>query len=200
MDFCQKTLPYLLEKLPFIKLYPKKILVIGKPDLEFQLCTKLQAMYPAAVIDFFAKGLREYPLTELSYDLIVLHWIDLGLLLPDDLNDNILSTYELLFYLLHHLLAPKGLLLFSSLGPETMGLNVAQMSIPMNILGDLLLKLGYQDPVLDRDCFEEVSFRIELAYGHAWRKATELDCFSQVDEEGTVFMPITQIRHLTVHE
>lgn len=201
---CEETLAYLLEKLEFIKLKPKTMLVIGCSALKEKTVITLKALYPEVQCDFLFQSMRDYPVKADHYDLILGHWLQPTDLLPEDLTDNALSTYELLFYLLHVFLKPNGLLLFSYLGPETTlsGLNtvLAHTQPPMQVLGDALLKLGYQDPVLDRDrlCYKEGC--LELAYGHAWKKPETEHYFSKPDEEGTVFMPISQIQHLEVAE
>lgn len=202
-SYCEKTLPYLLEKLEFIKLQPKNILLIGDPALEEKMLSALEALYPETQCDFLSQHIhiRDYPVKADYYDLIISHWLQPLDLLPDGLTDTPLSTYELLFYLLHHFLKPKGLLLFSHLGPETTlaGLNTAESAAlqpPMSALGDVLLKLDYQDPVLDRDCLIDEKGALELSYGHAWKKSEIERCFARPDEEGTVFIPISQIQHL----
>jgi hypothetical protein len=200
--YCQKTLVYLLEKLDFIKLQPKNILVIGHPTLKDKMLTALKVRYPEAQYDFLSEHIRDYPVKTNHYGLIFCHWLQPMDLLPDDLVDNVLSTYELLFYLFHHFLSPKALLLFSYLGPETSlpGLNIAEpvalTQPPMPALGDILLKLDYQDPVLDRDRLPYEKGYLELAYGHAWKKPEFERNFSRPDQEGTVFMPISKIQHL----
>jgi hypothetical protein len=197
----EETLDYLLEKLDFIKLAPQNILLIGDAGLKIRMIEAIKAIYPEAECDFLSQHIRDYPLKSDYYDLILSHWLQPVDLLPDDLADNIVSTYELLFYLFQHFLKPNGLLLFSHLGPETnlAGLSpgaLAALTVPMPALGDVLLKLDYQDPVLDRDCFKDERGCLELAYGHAWKKPDMACCFSKADESGSIFMPLSQIRHL----
>lgn len=187
----EETLPYFLEKLAFIKLEPEHILVIGNSAVKDKMLAALTIQYPQAKCDFLSQGIRDYPVKLNHYGLIFSHWLNPLNLLSDDLTNDTLSVYELLFYLFHHFLTPGGLLLFSYVGPET-----DQAQPPMQALGDILLKLEYQDPVLDRDRLPYEEGALELAYGHAWKKLNHNLYASKLGAEGTVFMPISQIQHL----
>jgi hypothetical protein len=145
-DLERNTLPYLLEKLDFIKLQPQHTLIVGHAELQTATHEALQQRYPFAQYDFVSGSICDYPTRPDYYNLIFCHWLqpaaDLG--------------YELLFYIFHHFMTEQGLLLFSC---DT-------SCAAMQYLGDSLLKLGYQDPVIDKDKFTD----LELAYGHAWKK------------------------------
>ncbi len=197
----EETLDYLLEKLDFIKLVPQNILLIGNAGLKDRMTGALKAIYPEAECDFLSQHIQNYPLKANYYDLIFSHCLQPLELLSDELADNMLSSHELLLYLLQHFLKPQGLLLFSYLGPETslLGLSATALAAPkvsMSVLGDVLLKLDYQDPVLDRDCLQDERGYLELVYAHAWKKTDLERCFSKQDESGSIFMPISQIRHV----
>jgi len=150
-----ETIPYLLEKLDFTKFSPTKLLLISPKDQSTALRLQLSDRYPQAMFDRLTGDIKQFPVKNDYYDLIVAHWLPIKALKIED--------PALLFYLLHHFLAPAGAFLFSSPGPE-----------PLQVLGDLLLKAGYQDPVMDRDNLILDEQPLELFYGLAWKAAGQI--------------------------
>jgi malonyl-CoA O-methyltransferase len=155
----------MLERLDYIKLAPRRILDAGSgpPD------PALAKRYPGAQViavdfalgmlragkrGFFSRNpqrvcadLAQLPLAAGAVDLVwcgmALHW------LPEPL---------LAFREFARVLAPEGLLMFSTLGPDTLKeLRVAAGAArvhdfaDMHDLGDLLLAAGFADPVVDME-------------------------------------------------
>jgi len=192
--FLSSTIDFLLEKLTFIKFSPQKILLIGRADLTDTFYNVIFHQYPNSEIHTLTSEIQAFQLIGEPYDLILSHGLSQHTLL-NETND----PHTLLFYLLYHLLAPNGLLLFSSIGPETT-ISLTEYEditaeLPMQMLGDILLQLNYQDPVMDRDILSYPEGVLELIYGHAWKKSTDT-CYAEKDGEGNIFMPLSQIEHL----
>lgn len=152
----------LLSRLSFIKLLPSQILDLGAGT--GVLSKKLQAQYPLARIqglDISAKMLEVYlyepihgiaealPFEDNSLDLVASN-----LLLPwcNDLS--------VVFSEVSRVLKPEGVFIFSTFGPDTFcELREAWASIDetahvhvnldMHDVGDVLLKTGFLDPVMD---------------------------------------------------
>lgn len=171
----------LLERLDFIKLEPKTILDLGGGTGTFS--KKLAERYPKASIinlDLAEKLLQQsklrsaanilklcadaecLPLANKSVDFIfsncMLHWI---LDLPH------------LFQEIHRILKPEGLLLFSSLGPDSLkelresffqidSIPHVNHFMDMHLVGDALLKAEFMDPVMDME-------QLTLTYPHSRR-------------------------------
>lgn len=179
---------YLLDRLAFIKVEPESILTYPE-----ELSTQLQSLFPNATVNNTEQQ---------NYDLIIHHLL---------LEPKQLEQYATL-------LNPKGLLLFTSLGPDTgKEINVEADFLDMHILGDQLQSLGFSLPVMDRDPIELVyknpeslardfgeqarqaceahktddgfyPISYELIYGHAWG----------VQEKSTeANFPLSQLRRIT---
>lgn len=141
----------LLERLSLILMKPKVIAVIGARD--HYLSQQLQSLYPNAqlITMSFLDALEFNAAMECEVDLIVspllLHWLE-------DIGSALLSF--------NHMLRPEGLLLFSTVGPDTLcELRTAceQAGLPkrvhefvdMHEIGDALLSIDFLDPVMDME-------------------------------------------------
>jgi malonyl-CoA O-methyltransferase len=179
----------ILARLDLVTLKPKRILALG--------CDRLQERYPDAEI---VSMIDE----ENSLDLVV-----------SNLN---LVTEEIL-HEWHRLLRPEGLLMFASLGPNTLS-EIEQHAFPqfidMHNLGDALLQTGFLDPIVDMEHFEVkyqdnaqvlsdlnmmgiltadeavLSLTYEIVYGHAWNAETKDDF--KADSDGMVKIPLAALR------
>ncbi len=157
---------HMLERLDLITLQPKKILDLGcGPG---HCTTLLKQRYPAAkmlALDYSQTMLRfakqQYPSLAdwVCADAIQLplpnHSIDFifaNLLLPwCDNTEKLLQEWR-------RVLCPEGLLMFTSLGPDTLrelpqlALHLPHL-IDMHDIGDMLTRAGFVDPVLDVEYF-----------------------------------------------
>ncbi len=82
---------------------------------------------------------------------------------------------------LHRILKPGGLLMFSTLGPDTLmewgdkrGLAFTQRLVDMHDLGDLLSHQGYAGPVMDQE-------HLRLTYSHASKLLADLKHWGGLD-------------------
>lgn len=171
----------LVERLNYIKLQPQTIIDLGSGT---GFCTQLiQQQYPDATllamdlsiemlsfakkkatapINYICSDAYQLPLPDHSIDLIVSN-----LMLPwcDDLKS--------LFQELHRVIRPDGLLMFATLGPDTLlemrnsWLQIdnsphVQQFIDMHDIGDELLRAHFSDPVVDAEKIQLVYPRVEL--------------------------------------
>jgi malonyl-CoA O-methyltransferase len=159
----------MLERLDYVKIAPRRILDAGSgPAREARV---LSARYPGADIialdfalamlpraGFFERLLRRAPLPlcadltriPLAGESIGLVWSNMAL---HWLNDPLAAFREW-----KRLLAPEGLLMFSTLGPDTLkelraaaGARRVHAFIDMHDLGDMLLAAGFAAPVMDME-------------------------------------------------
>jgi malonyl-CoA O-methyltransferase len=159
----------MLERLDYVKLAPRRILDAGSgPAREAR---RLSARYPGADIvaldfalamlpraGFFERLLRRAPLPlcadltriPLAGESIGLVWSNMAL---HWLNDPLAAFREW-----KRVLAPEGLLMFSTLGPDTLkelraaaGARRVHAFIDMHDLGDMLLAAGFGAPVMDME-------------------------------------------------
>jgi len=159
----------MLERLDYVKIAPRRILDAGSgPAREARA---LSARYPGADIialdfalamlpraGFFERLLRRAPLPlcadltriPLAGESIGLVWSNMAL---HWLNDPLAAFREW-----KRLLAPEGLLMFSTLGPDTLkelraaaGARRVHAFIDMHDLGDMLLAAGFAAPVMDME-------------------------------------------------
>ncbi len=159
----------LLERLDFFKLNPKSILDIGCGTGH---CTRsLKAKYPEArVIGLdIAQGMVDYSQSQSSAEnYICADAMNIPLesnsqdLIFSNLTFQWIDSLDLLFKELHRVLKPNGLLLFTSLGPETLyELKQSWASVDehkhvndfldMHHLGDAMLNAYLLDPVVDNE-------------------------------------------------
>lgn len=153
----------MLARLDFVMLQPQVILEVGCGD---GFCTKLlKQRYPTArviatdpmqsMVQFAQKQLDSQDVITAEADALPFeeHSVDLiisNLFLPwcDNLEKTVREW--------RRVLRPEGLLMFTSLGPDTM-LELQQLSaqlprfIDMHDIGDVLVHAGFADPVLDVD-------------------------------------------------
>lgn len=159
----------MLERLDYVKLAPRRILDAGSGaardaaglkrrypqaallavDSAFaalpkkKLLGKILGRSPLAVCG----DLERLPFADASFDLawsnMALHW----------LNDPLAALREL-----ERVLAPEGLLMFSTLGPDTLkelraaaGANRVHAFADMHDLGDMLVAAGFSAPVMDME-------------------------------------------------
>jgi malonyl-CoA O-methyltransferase len=159
----------MLERLHYVKIAPRRIVDAGSGPARD--ARALRARYPGSSIialdfalpmlpraGFFGRLLRRAPLPvcadmtrmpfqESSIDLLwsnmALHWLD----------DPLAAFREW-----KRVLAPEGLLMFSTLGPDTLkelraaaGAERVHAFIDMHDLGDMLLAAGFSAPVMDME-------------------------------------------------
>ncbi|HEX2549058.1 MAG TPA: methyltransferase domain-containing protein [Gammaproteobacteria bacterium] len=216
----------LLTRLDLITLKPKNMVDIGcGPGLTINA---LRKKYPDAKIygiDHCKEMLAH------AETLTEAHWLceDAGSLsLADKSIDCVFSNLLLypdlpkLFTEWYRILRPEGVLMFTCFGPSTLNeLTHQQNFTDMHLIGDLLLKLGFQDPVLDVETYQVVyqdrekmvrelrvmqlitddfvlpemveilPLTFEIVYGHAW--GGEI-----ADETGVVKIPLSSITGLRV--
>ncbi|MDF2939929.1 MAG: malonyl-[acyl-carrier protein] O-methyltransferase BioC [Gammaproteobacteria bacterium] len=170
LPLSRETADQLLERLQLIKQQPKSILDLGCGTGDFTY--RLSKLYPKAKVlgldiaeqrlkyakkqrpwfnktRFMPGNIENLPFPDNSFDLIVsnlsLYWVK-------DLNQA--------FKEIQRVLKPEGVLLFSSLGPDTLlelRESLAQIDnkphvnvfLDMHDVGDALLKAGLKDPVMD---------------------------------------------------
>jgi malonyl-CoA O-methyltransferase len=165
----------MLERLDYMKIAPRRVLDAGSGPPQRLLGER----YPKAQVvaldfslemlrsarswrDFFRRNrsicgdLERLPLAAGSVDLVwsnmALHW----------LAEPLAALREL-----HRVLAPEGLLMFSTLGPDTLkelraaaGEARVHAFIDMHDLGDMLVECGFSAPVMDMEI-------LQIAYGDA---------------------------------
>lgn len=137
----QEIADRLLDRLDYIRISPRSILVIGTTDSD-QMIQKLQMRYPNATI-----------FTEQKNQLV-----DMVVLCAPIVN-------QVLFYDAWRALNEEGLLLSVSLGPDTFleireMMNASNPFVDMHHLGDWMKQLHFSDPVVDRD---EIIFAYDSA-------------------------------------
>lgn len=159
----------MLERLDYMKLAPRRILDAGSGP--WRDARALQKRYPSSDVlaldyslgmlragrrrmDFLARTPRlvcgdlcALPLAEGSVDLV---WCNLALHWAPDVPR---ALHEV-----HRVLAAEGLLMFSSLGPDTLkelralaGAPRVHAFIDMHDLGDMLVAAGFSAPVMDME-------------------------------------------------
>jgi malonyl-CoA O-methyltransferase len=177
----------MLERLDYMRLAPQRILDAGSGPPR----RELQRRYPQALavaLDFslamlaqrsfwnrfsaqplrLCGDLQRIPLAEGSVDLVwsnmALHWLD----------DPLPAFREF-----RRVLAPNGLVMFSTLGPDSLkelraaaGANRVHAFIDMHDLGDMLLAAGLAGPVMDMEL-------LTFEYAHADRLLEDLRASGQ---------------------
>lgn len=137
----------LFMRLDYIKLMPKEILLFGwQTDYEYEALSK---RYPDATILVVSDMAAFAALRPASVQLVIanmsLQW---------------LTDPQLFFFLVQQVLVEEGLLLFTTVGPDTLGeLYQSFQAIDekphvhtftdMHHLGDCMKQLGFDDPVVD---------------------------------------------------
>lgn len=137
----------LIDRLTYIHIRPKTVLLFGDFSPEEQ--QKIQKIYPKALLK---TGLDQGP-----FDVI------LGLGLPGERE-----VFEGIFESFKQSLNPGGMLLFNQFG-----LDYAAGFPDMHDIGDLLLQLGFENPVVDTE--------FKMIFGHAWAKQSQ-----ETHADGTV--------------
>lgn len=155
----------MLERLDLVKLAPRRILDAGSGPLQRALGQRYPGTQVIA-LDFAAEMLsargfgwfRKKPLPvcadlaaipfvagsiDLAWSSMVLHWV----------AEPLAALREL-----HRVLAPEGLLMFSTLGPDTLkelraaaGETRVHAFTDMHDLGDMLIACGFSAPVMDME-------------------------------------------------
>jgi malonyl-CoA O-methyltransferase len=171
----------MLERLDYVRIAPRRVLdaasgpprrALGKryPDAEVIALDFAAAMLRAGKRQLFGKSpfrvcgdLERLPLAAGAVDLVwcnmALHW----------LSDPLPAFKEFA-----RVLAPEGLLMFSTLGPDTLkelraaaGASRVHAFIDMHDLGDMLVAAGFSAPVMDMEI-------IEFTYSNAARLLDDL--------------------------
>lgn len=197
----------MLARLDMMKIAPKKVVQIGaRPDAISSVSKK----YPHARHMHYA---IDAPLTVLGIDCLIIH----------DVSRLPISAVNF-FKHARLSLSPGGLLLFTSLGVDSwkeLSAWVELNFIDMHDMGDILLKEGFEDPVMDRenigltykkidtlmadweatypgshlprdDALDAIhEVTIELLHGHAWQPLTVRA--SKDEETGEIAVPITSV-------
>lgn len=151
-------------------------------------------------------SVTQLPLADESVDFIMIHQ------LIASLEDMAIILQECF-----RILKPDGCLLFSTLGPDSFKEVALVDNVPlvdMHDVGDLLMRCGFSNPVMDRDDIvlryqdsrqledklrvKNIALQLppsknqltfEVIYGHAWRGRTKLPA-------GIQAVPISQIKKL----
>ena len=166
--FHREILRRLLERLDYMKLVPRRVLYLGLagdeaarllikryPGVELVFADSIESSLrpyrrhwwqkplPRVVLDAESLGLADQ-----SFDLIIanLHFVEA-------------NEPEQVFREVFRILRPEGLLLFSTLGPDSLKelshvaspRHLVHPFIDMHHLGDMLLKRGFLDPVVDME-------------------------------------------------
>lgn len=167
----QEVADRLLERLDYMRIKPSVILDLGAAT--GYAARKLEQRYPKAqlialdsrenVLTTFKHSwwkkdptricadLEKIPLNNNSADLIF-----------SNLSLHVLNDPQFCFKELHRILKPEGLLLFTSFGPDTLQelrISLSELKsecnlrnfIDMHHVGDILLNMGFQDPVMDME-------------------------------------------------
>ena len=162
----------MLARLEWVTLQPQTILVLDQPDAES--VASLRARYPkATVLHDYSHSLAEKQsqintqTADHSVDLIFANFI-----LPW------CQTPEALLLEWQRLLRPEGLLMFSSLGPDTLRawrttVTVLPELVDMHNLGDALTQARWLDPVMDVDY-------VTLSYSGAAKALEELQASQMI--------------------
>jgi SAM-dependent methyltransferase len=136
----------IIERLKRIKLAAKSVAWIGPSSSK--VAAYLQSNYPDVELKIFTTA---WALEKQHYDLVIINGILSWFQAPGALIEDVYAS-----------LNPKGLLLLSTLGPETLvSLQKAAVEmgwqprldalVDMHHWGDCLLKTGFLDPVMDRE-------------------------------------------------
>lgn len=164
--FIEQTIAkHLCERLDFIKIQPHKILDVGCAT--GYLTNKLQQIYRNAYIIGMdlAFGMTKFASTKFTLPMICADFEFMPFSSQQfDLifaNCTLNASHDLLATLqeLERILAPNGIVFFSTYGPNTLqelGLNNDWLEI--RAIGDMLLKAGFKDPIVDN---ESLTFNYE---------------------------------------
>jgi malonyl-CoA O-methyltransferase len=180
----------MMERLDYVRLAPRRVLDAGSGParralgkryrgaqvvaLDVSLAAlragrprfRLPGANPPALV---CGDLARLPLAPASFDLV---WSNLALHCVDEPGAA--------FREFQRVLAPEGLLMFSTLGLDTSKASAAAASggrsprlWDMHDLGDMLVALGFSDPVMDMEIVSLGSppAAAEIVYGHAWKGA-----------------------------
>ena len=154
----------MLERLDFVKLKPKTIIDVGAGT--GYCAKKLRERYPEASVT--AVDLAQSMLETIPEPISTICASAENLPLPDDSVDLVVSNMMIHWCLdvqkaideMHRVLKPGGLLLFTTLGPDSLhemreswatvdDFNHVHHFYDMHDLGDALLRTGLHDPVMD---------------------------------------------------
>ena len=139
----------LLDRLDYIRIRPETILIVGL-HVEYAV-KKIQQRCPSAIIKTAQDTASICPAENNAYDLIIAHFA-------------LLREREPLYLLheFHRVLRDEGLLLFTSLGPDTFfelrhsfsaidNYPHVHTFLDMHHMGDWMRRLHFSDPVVDRE-------------------------------------------------
>jgi len=155
-----EVLEELIDRLAYIHVQPKRFLLLG--NFPAEAVKRIWTLYPKAesvlvnhiepkpIWKFLRRSQTQVftlplPWPAFHFDVI--------------LSSNFCESFETLFPLLQEfarILSPQGMLMFTT----------ERMTQDMHDLGDDLLKLGFENPVMDTEWFQDK--KQEVIFGHAW--------------------------------
>src|SRR3990167_7078038 len=207
LDFLNTINERVIERLHYIPLKPKTILNLEKN--KGNLSHLLKKKFPHATISEFFPTQLQLPFQTHSIDLICSTFTLESILdLPIFFNE------------LKRVLKPHGLFLFSTLGPDTLKelrqawqqldhYDHVNLFYDMHDLGDMLVKLKFENPVLDREDItllypDLISLNkenyfpttFEVLYGHAFGSIS----LPEDEEKGMTRISIDKIKRSKTNE
>lgn len=147
----------MLARLDVVAMKPQQMLVFGFATESIQ--AQMAAKYPGANVNCFdyldkmEKQWQSVEVGKLAFEEESVDLIIANLFLPWCVDPtSVLKEWK-------RILRPEGLLVFTSLGPDTLleiqnPEHILPKCIDMHNLGDLLMKTGFADPVLDVENYE----------------------------------------------
>lgn len=189
------SLDELIEKLDDIQCHPKRLgVACADAEMSAYLQIRLEQRYPKAVYQWIKPEDGPMAFQDAKLDLLLLPFFcpEAWLFGETDLGEKAL---EWALFCVKSGLHAGGLLLLSVLSIES----DLPTAMPKYILPhwiDGLHKMGYQHAAMDVDRIQYPEGKWVVAYAQAWRSDTLESYASPCDNEGTVFMPIDQIKPL----
>ncbi len=172
----------LISRLGYIQIKPKNVLLIG--DFSPIEIKKISEIYSKSKIKSLSVTQFQNQTQNQTQDQDSLNqkeFFDVVLalnLLPERKPEN--SVFETFF----ENLTSGGMLLFTTLGPQQ---STPEIEYPdMHDIGDLLLHLNFENPVMDTEFFHQQ----EVVFGHAWKPKTPKQ---KKDADGSIRVSIENL-------